>query len=150
MKFIVFNIVVAVALVYLVSNKESGFDVSLPKLGDITAAAEQVLDRAPSSFEKFRNTVEAPTISNADLTESKLPAVPTLVAERPVTQVPVPEAEPAAKPTVEPAIARRRAEVLGQSSAPPPTPVRLAGNRRQKLLDLAEEMEYLAAEYSVQ
>lgn len=150
MKFIVFNIVVAVALIYLVSNKDSGFDVSLPKLGDITAAAEQALDRAPSAFEKFRNTVEAPTISNADLSESKPPATPTPVAERPVTQVPVPEAPKSVEPAVEPAVARRRAEVLEEKSTTPSAPVQLVTNRRRQLLDLAEEMEYLAAEFSVQ
>jgi hypothetical protein len=146
MKFIIFNIVVAVALIYLVANKDSGFDVSLPKFGDVTAAAGQALDRAPAQFEKFRNTVEAPTISDADLTESELPAVPTPVAARPATKVPVPKAEPA----VEPAVARRRAEVLEVRPATPATPVRLATNRRRQLLDLAEEMEYLAAEFSVQ
>lgn len=150
MKFIVFNIVVAVALIYLVANKDSGFDVSLPKFGDVTAAAGEALDRAPAAFEKFRNTVEAPTISNADLTESKIPEVPTQVAERPVTHVPVPEAEPAAEPAVAPIVALRRAEVLGELAVAPTAPVRLATNRRRQLLDLAEEMEYLAAEFSVQ
>jgi len=156
MKFIVFNVVVAVALIYLVSNKDSGFDVSLPKFGDVTAAAGQALDRAPSPFEKFSNTVEAPTISDADLIESKPPAVkfaavePTPVAERPVTKVPVPEALQPAEPVVEPAVARRRAEVLEGRPATPSAPVRLATNRRRQLLDLAEEMEYLAAEFSVQ
>lgn len=150
MKFIVFNIVVAVALIYLVSNKDSGFDVSLPKFGDVTAAAEQALDRAPSAFEKFRNTVEAPTISNADLSEGKPPATPTPVAERPVTQVPVPEAPKSIERAVEPAVARRRAEVLEEKSTTPSAPVRLVTNRRRQLLDLAEEMEYLAAEFSVQ
>ena len=48
MKFIVFNIVVAVALIYLVDNKDNGVDVSLPKFGDVTAAAGQVLDRTRS------------------------------------------------------------------------------------------------------
>jgi len=160
MKFIIFNIVVAAALIYLVSNKDSGFDVSLPKFGDLTAAAAQALDRAPSPFEKFQNTVEAPTIADADLVASKPPpakiaaVAPTPVAERPVTQVPVPEAlqpaESAAELAVEPAVARRRAEVLGERSTTPPEPVRLATDRRQQLLDLAEEMEYLSAEYSVQ
>ncbi len=152
MKFIVFNIVVAVALIYLVSNKDSGFDVSLPKYGDVAAAAEKVLDPKPSQFEEFRNTAEAPTIDNADLIESKPPAaqvaavVPTPVAERPVTQVPVPKAPV----SIDPAVARRRAEVLGERPATLAAPVRLATNRRRQLLDLAEEMEYLAAEFSVQ
>ncbi len=150
MKFIIFNIVVAVALIYLVANKDSGFDVSLPKFGDVTAAAGEALDRAPAAFEKFRNTVEAPTISNADLAASKLAAEPTPVAERPVTQVPVPEPEPAVEPAVAPDVALRRAEVLEDGPATPAAPVRLATNRRRQLLDLAEEMEYLAAEFSVQ
>lgn len=150
MKFIIFNIVVAVALIYLVANKDSGFGVSLPKFGDVTAAAGEALDRAPAAFEKFRNTVEAPSIDSADLSASKLPATPTPVAERPVTHVPVPEAEPAAEPAVAPIVALRRAEVLAEKSAAPSVPVRLATNRRRQLLDLAEEMEYLAAEFSVQ
>lgn len=149
MKFIVFNIVVAVALVYLVSNKDNGFDVSLPTFGDATASAEQVLDRVPSPFEKFQNTVEAPTISDADLIESKIPAVPTPVAERPVTKVPVPKAPKSVEPVVDPAVAQRRAEVLGEKAIAPSAPVQLITDRRRQLLDLAEEMEYLAAEFSV-
>jgi hypothetical protein len=149
MKFIVFNIVVAVALVYLVSNKDSGFDVSLPKLGDVTAAAGQALDRAPAAFEKFRNTVEAPTISDADLIERQPLDVPIPVAERPLTTVPVPAVSKPVEPVVEPAVAQRRAEVLGHGPVTPAAPVRLATNRRRQLLDLAEEMEYLAAEFSV-
>lgn len=150
MKFIVFNIVVAVALIYLVSNRDSGLDISLPKLNSVTAAAEQTLDRTPSPFEKFRNTVEAPTISNADLAEGKIPEVPTPVAERPVTKVPVPEATKSAELVVEPAVAQRRAEVLGETAVTPSAPVQLITDRRRQLLDLAEEMEYLAAEFSVQ
>ena len=41
MKFIVFNIVVAAALIYLVANKDNGVDIALPNLNAVTAAALQ-------------------------------------------------------------------------------------------------------------
>ena len=171
MKFIVFNIVVAVALVYLVANKDNGFDVSLPnldsKLGDVTAAAEQAFDRAAPLGQQALASIDAPTIADADLIDSApepelkvaaaapapvfeppLPAPHVIeVATRQTHVIKAPKPRDRA-PSSE--VARRRAEVLGEGPVTAPGPVRSAADRRRQLLDLAEEMEYLAAEFSVQ
>ncbi len=177
MKFIVFNIVVAVALIYLVANKDNGIDIALPKLDGVTAAAEQVLERAPAAepqsdriapAPKPKNPfsiidgsetaaappiVDAPVIDAADLVP---PYLGTQVADAPVIDAadlaPRKVAAPIATSTapLDAAVARRRAEVLGEGPVVSATPVQAATDRRRQLLDLAEEMEYLAAEFSVQ
>ncbi len=179
MKFIVFNIVVAVALIYLVANKDNGIDIALPKLGDVTAAAEQVLERAPaaepqadpvppaaqaknpfsiiddseSEIAAAAPVVDAPVIDAADLVP---PYLGTQVADAPVIDAadlaPRKVAAPIATSTapLDAAVARRRAEVLGEGPVVSAAPVQAATDRRRQLLDLAEEMEYLAAEFSVQ
>jgi hypothetical protein len=174
MKFIVFNIVVAVALVYLVANKDNGLDVSLPKLGDVTAAAEQVLGRASAAVPQTRTEAPAPQAENPfsvmPETDSAA-AAPKISPEAPLFDAPVIDKEDLSPPPVEvaaaevpaakvpsaeapqpldPAVAQRRAEVLGETAATPSAPVQLITDRRRRLLDLAEEMEYLAAEFSVQ
>ncbi len=177
MKFIVFNIVVAVALIYLVSNKDNGVNVPLPKLGDVTAAAGQVLERASAEPEQSETDTSAPKPANpfSIISETEIAAATPLV-DAPVidasdlvppylgTQVadaPVIDAADLAPPRVETpvatpplpldtAVARRRAEVLGEGPVASPEPLRASTDRRRQLLDLAEEMEYLAAEFSVQ
>lgn len=165
MKFIVFNIVVAAALVYLVANKDTGFDVSLPKFGGVTAAAEQVLDPKPVPASESENPFsimpetdsavavpkvapeeplfDAPVIDREDM---PTPSTEMAAAEAPVVRAPA----AAAPRPLDPAVAQRRAEVLGERTVAPSAPVQLITDRRRQLLDLAEEMEYLAAEFSVQ
>jgi hypothetical protein len=169
MKFIVFNIVVAVALIYLVANKDNGVDVSLPKFGDVTAAAGQVLDRTPAAEPQSPAVPPAPKPANpfSIINETKIAAAaPAPFVDAPVidasdlvppylgTQVaaaPVIDAADLKPPQpLETAVARRRAEILGEGPATSPKPVRPATERRRQLLDLAEEMEYLAAKFSVQ
>ncbi len=164
MKFIVFNIVVAGALIYLVTMKDTGVDVSIPKLDEVTAAAEQVFDRRPAAEEQTQTVASVPKSENPFSLEyggDAAAAPPAPRADQSIVDAPVIDTadlapQPMLAPVVEapkplePAVARRRAEVLGETPAAPPEPVRRAGDRRQQLLDLAEEMEYLAAEFSVQ
>jgi hypothetical protein len=167
MKFIVFNIVVAIALIYLVANKDNGADVALPKLGDVKAAADQVLDRAPAKPQQAETVtpspksanpfsivnqteiaaatpvVDAPVIDASDLVP---PYLGTQVAAAPV----IDDADLETPQRLDTALAQRRAEVLGEGPVSSLEPVRASTDRRRQLLDLAEEMEYLAAEFSVQ
>ena len=157
MKFIVFNIVVAVALIYLVANKDIGFDVSVPKLAKVTAAADQILDRTPAEATQTRAAAAAPKPANP----FSLVSLSEVVAAPPAPFVDAPVIDDAdlaisnagtlaaVTPTPrDPAVARRRAEVLGAGPGTPPD-LRPVADRRRQLLDLAEEMEYLAAEFSV-
>jgi hypothetical protein len=171
MKFIVFNVVVAVALVYLVANRDNDFDVSLPNLDDVSAAAEKTLDRVVPSAPEKTPIVDAPIIVTADLAtrfsvpEPEVPEVevtpPLPVVEAPPLpaipeiKVPVRQAHnvivpPPTGSTVDPAVAQRRAEVLGEGTVTAPDSVQPTADRRRQLLDLAEEMEFLAAEFAVQ
>ncbi|NNE84841.1 MAG: hypothetical protein HKN28_12820 [Alphaproteobacteria bacterium] len=167
MKFIVFNVVVAVALVYLVANRDNGFDVSLPSLDDVSAAAEKTLDKVVPSAPEEPAIVDAPIIVTADLAtrfstpepevkvtppvpvvEAPLPAIPEIkVPVREAHNVVVPPPEGA---TVDLAVAQRRAEVLGEGSVTAADSVQPTADRRRQLLDLAEEMEFLAAEFATQ
>ena len=177
MKFIVFNIVVAAALIYLVANQDDTVNVTLPKVSDITAAAGQVFDRTsaaetptqtvtpalqpanPFSIVGDREVaaispvVDAPVIDASDLVP---PYLGTQIAAAPVIDdadlVPRKVAATGAAPPqpLDTAVARRRAEVLGDGPVTSLQPVQSSTERRRQLLDLAEEMEYLAAEFSVQ
>jgi len=167
MKFIVFNIVVAGALIYLFANNDNGADVSLPKLDDVTAAAEQLLDRTRAKIRQTQTDLPGQNSANPDsvVPKSEFAAAPPPVAEEPLLDAPViDEAElapPASEARVaeapeadtrqplEPAVARRRAEVLGEAPGTSFKPVQPTAGRRQQLLDLAEEMEFLAAEFSI-
>ena len=60
MKFIVFNIVVAAALIYLVANQDDTVNVTLPKVSDITAAAGQVFDRTSAAETPTQTDTPAP------------------------------------------------------------------------------------------
>lgn len=167
MKFIVFNVVVAVALVYLVANRDNGFEVSLPNLDDVSAAAEKTLDRVVPSAPEEPAIVDAPIIMTADLAtrfsdlEPKIVAAPPLPAVEaplpaiPEIKVPVREAHnvivpPPTGSTVDLAVAQRRAEVFGEGSVTAPESIQPPADRRRQLLNLAEEMEFLAAEFAVQ
>lgn len=161
MKFIVFNVVVAVALIYLVANKGSGLDVSLPKFDDVTAAAEKTLDRVVSPVEPTPIIVDAPTIAAADLTTRLVvpkprvtvtppPLPPVPVVEVPVRQAHVVTVPPPSSTPLDLTVAQRRAEVLGEASVTSPELPQKTPDRRRQLLDLAEEMEFLAAEFAVQ
>ena len=173
MKFIVFNIVVAAALIYLVANQGSGLDVSLPKLDGVTASAEKIFDSAlppAPPTPPARDRVDAPTIAAADLTtrlETRLevpepepqeaavaPPLPAAVPPLPTVpaiEIPVREAHVLRPPApikapLDLTVAQRRAEVLDEA----PEPAQATSDRRRQLLDLAEEMEFLAAEFTTQ
>lgn len=161
MKFIVFNVVVAAALVFLVANKDGAIDMSLPKLGDVTAAAETAFDRVVPPVKQAPVIVDAPVIADADLmTRLVVPEPPEAVTPPPLPPVPVVEVPlreahvvtvPPLKSTpLDLTVAQRRAEVLGEVSVASPELLQKTADRRRQLLDLAEEMEYLAAEFSVQ
>jgi len=165
MKFVVFNIVVAAALVYLVANRDSGLDISLPGLGEVKAAADRVLEPkpapAPQAENPFSVVPEADHAAALDVTPEK-PLFDAPVIDREdlpsaTSQVAAADKSAAEAPQpLAPDVARRRAEVLGEPSATPATPtvpepaVEPVADRRRQLLDLAEEMEYLAADLSVQ
>lgn len=175
MKFLVFNVVVAAALIYLVADKDSDFRAALPTLDGISGTVEQAAERLAPQANPEPAAVDAPTIADADLVDAaaedapnREPASAPQVVENlpplvpPVIEVPVrqvhtvtpppaaqPAAEPAAIPAVEPAVVQRRAEVLGTAPAGTGEALSQPAERRRQLLDLAEEMEYLAAEFAV-
>ena len=97
--------------------------------------------------------VDAPVIDASDLVP---PYLGTQIAAAPVIDdadlVPRKVAATGAAPPqpLDTAVARRRAEVLGDGPVTSLQPVQSSTERRRQLLDLAEEMEYLAAEFSVQ
>ena len=200
MRFLVFNIVVAGALIYLVANNDDG-KIDLPSLDDISWQAEQALDRvsaevprlksdAPAPAEKPENPFsvvpqsdtaaspppaeeplfDAPVIDKEDLPPPAAEPAPTPLPEpvRRVARLPVADAAPApaaapleqvartplaeAPPPPPPLaadVAQRRAEVLGEAPLTSLAPVQPDADRRRQLLDLAEEMEFLAAEFAV-
>ncbi len=168
MKFLVFNLVVAAALIYLVADQDNGLDVSLPSIGDVTAAAEKTLDRVTPPAPPVPAQVDAPVIADEDLQTrmalakpqpkpevAEAPPVPPAdapLAPTPVVEVATREAHviTAPPPDGDPAIARRRAEVLGEGPVGDLDLAQPTTDRRRQLLDLAEEMEFLAAEFAVQ
>jgi hypothetical protein len=168
MKFLLFNLVVAGALVYLFTADRA----------DVQAAADRVYETAGDIKAVARSAVgKGRELLRGDDTASSRPNPPPRVANQPPPRIEppaAPYAAPAAPPVappvdrvareisrlpVSPEVARRRDEVLGtvpptptQAPAPAPTPEIKRGEklmspsqRQKELFALAEEMELFYA-----
>jgi|GEM_PF-1751776 len=158
MKFLIFNIVVAVALVHLFTG-----DVTrVGALVDRAVAAVQPQSQPVSATPAVANLAPPAQTQPISQVKEAQPALPALAdpvtVTKPIVQSPPVNGGPQ-EAVVEPAIAERRDEVLWGTAAPdfsadddaapfpdvfiddePETP-QSSADRRQALLTLAEEME---------
>jgi hypothetical protein len=143
MKFLVFNLIVAVALIYLFSDKEGGINAIGEKTFDVVDSIKSKTESIASSTIKEQAPapkVPPPLIPQANIVlESAKPvSVPVL---------PIPKIQPF---ELDPIISGRRDEIMETSSKPTPGPEDNAfmtrQERRQALMKLAEDMEYFSAE----
>lgn len=161
MRFLLFNIVVVVALVHLFAGDPSNIGASVERAAEkLRTTVADVANPAPKP---------APTAEPAPQPEPVRPAPPKQVAEAIAEPVAPPLPEPVAveKPVVHEApvpdaeTAARRDEVLWGSVAPDlapdtfldafdqpavPQPADTTRDRRQALMTLAEEMELFSLE----
>jgi len=153
MRFLVFNIVVAAALVYLFTADRA----------DIHAAADKAYGVAETVRTKAEDVVaslrDRPIAVETEVPEEREIAAPTEpkpapVAAKPSTTEPPavpPLPEPELVPAVTPEVAARRAEVLAEGpvrgeTRPADVGAVTAIDRRRDLHRLAEEMELFSAE----
>jgi len=169
MRFLLFNLIVAGALVYLLSDGGLSERVrqSLALVGDRLGTAPAAAPAAPTAVPAPRATATpAPAPRSEPLAEQAVaaaaadpadaPAAPVVEATAPPapvasetaasTPTPVTPAATELVPTSDPAVQRRRAEVLG--TAPAETAATTEGFmspqlRRRELQVLSEEMELL-------
>ncbi len=159
MKFLIFNLTVAAALFYLVTADRSEFQAAAGRVhdaaGEIKSMAEDAMDKGRKALEKKTSRAEpapAPVkmekVEKVETVEKSPPPVPeTTLAKAPVA------AQAAARPVVtEPAVAKRRDEILGGMTAANSAVALEDGERmmnpqqrRKELFNLAEEMELLYA-----
>lgn len=127
MKFILFNLVVTGALVFLIADK-GGTTVEIPTLDDISARVEAAFDGAPA----LRDTAQSTDMSIRNTTAPVEAALGDDLAppSENIAPLPVPTAAPAATPDVAPTLAPAaapRAEPVRAEPAPEPVgPVELA------------------------
>jgi len=156
MRFLVFNIVVAAALVYLFTADRADIHAAADKAYGV---AETVRTKAGDVVASLRDRpaeVERVEAAVPDAPEIAFPAEPE---PAPVAANPAPPEPPAAPPlpepelvpAVTPEVAARRAEVLAEGPvrgeiAPADERAATAIDRRRDLHRLAEEMELFSAE----
>jgi len=157
MRFLVFNVVVAAALVYLFTADRADIHAAADKAYGV---AETVRAKAGGMVASLRDgaaeieEIEDPVPDVPEIAASAKPT-PASVAARPAPPeppaAPPPPPEPELVPAATPEVAARRAEVLAVS--PVRTEVRPADegapaaiDRRRDLHRLAEEMELFSAE----
>ncbi len=174
MKFILFNLVVTGALVFLVLDKEGAsveMPVNLPGPAELAERVEGLFDDETDKSEPapvFTNTAPVEAVLGDDLApkaksstpaevvvEEILPLAPVEEAPEPAkapAKPPVLVAEVAPPPGLAPDVAKRRAEVLGvpKPAVRPATSLSAGAReslteRRLKLESLAEEMELMSA-----
>ena len=154
MKSLVFNLLVVGALGFLL------FDGNPPT--SIRGAVDKVAATADQLVDKGRALVDKPAPRpRAKPVPRVTPKPEPVVVTTPVTATPVEQAPPPARPSkvaaapapkLDPAVARRRAEVLGElpdsaAMAPKVAPRFMAPRvRRTELNKLAEDMELLFVE----
>lgn len=138
MKFLAFNLVVAAALVYLVAGDKGGANaVSTHAVKAVTEVNQFARDAVTAG----KDLISPPVVVAAKRSQNLAPA------PAPIPRTPVSHAElapPPAAPSLPPAVKKRRDEVLGNTPLPTPEPVSTAvinDDRRQQLLNLAEQME---------
>ncbi|NKB21517.1 MAG: hypothetical protein GKS01_13570 [Alphaproteobacteria bacterium] len=179
MKFLAFNLAVGVALVFLFTADKGDVHKAVDRAHNLAAdikqmAKEKVGHISPPKVTEVKPTpvasvpVAKPTAQPAAEPAKPVEAVPLapVLAEKqtasappvppavtpPPSAVPSPTKAGGAPSTLDPAVAKRRAEVLSENPIADPTPVLKKGDklmsvsdRRRELLSLAEEMELLYA-----
>jgi hypothetical protein len=154
MKFLIFNIAVAAALIFLFTADKVDLQVAVTQAheaaGEVKKIARKIAGDGRSLIRKAAGDVE----EKAPVVEAPKPVAPEPVAPppAPVRLAKAPEAI-AAPPPLPPEVAARRAEILSGVMAPETgSPVLKQGEklmtsseRRRELLSLAEEMELLYA-----
>lgn len=174
MKFLVFNLAVAAALVFLFTADRGDVQKMAGQVHDAAADVKAYAKRTLNKGEKMLEPVPAASSTTTEPERQAAPAKPAPVHppkqtnETPPTVSPSPvprqarriaEAAPAASiPSLKPDVAKRRQEVL--DGLPPAAPATTKGaspklqegarlmtaaDRRKELLSLAEEMELLYA-----
>lgn len=170
MKFVLFNIAVVAALFVLFNPDRADFRALADRASESVGVARGAVEKAIAGEKQAAkadvgNVKPAPVKAAADrkVFEEKVEEAPVAPAPAPrvaptpkpaikpvrvAAQEPGPTPQPAAEPTLDPAVAKRRAEVLGlapptSNEALPPATDKLmsAEERRRELFSLAEEME---------
>jgi hypothetical protein len=179
MKFLAFNLAVGLALVFLFTadkgdvhkavDRAHSLATDMKKLAKETVGAGAVQTKALAKIahDEKPSAASVPEVKAVTKIEMPAKAVP-IAAVLPKNQtVSAPPAPPAVAPpsalsspikaggapsNLDPAVAKRRAEVLNDNPSPDPTLVLKKGDklmstsdRRRELLSLAEEMELLYA-----
>jgi hypothetical protein len=126
MKFLVFNAIVAAALLYLFNDGQFDGEWSIKGL----------LDRSVADVSATPKPATKPTITPDPAPEPKLvkaaPAAPKAIDTA---------------PKIDPAVAKRRAEVLAVSTKAPASPPFISNEtRRDSLMTMAEDMELFSVE----
>jgi hypothetical protein len=174
MKFLAFNLAVGLALIFLFTadkgdvhkavDRAHDLAADMKKLAKETVGSKTVQTDAPAKIAAVAPALEVKIPAKIEAPAKAVPIAPVLPKKQVVSAPPAPPAvvPPSALPSrkkaggapsiLDPAVAKRRAEVLNDNPTPDPTPVlkkgdRLmsASDRRRELLALAEEMELLYA-----
>lgn len=157
MKFLMFNLVVAGALVYLFTAERA----------DVHAAADRIYETADEIKSVARNAVgKGRRLLQGNEAEPARSIPPALQTRPQIQQNPTPKAAPVPPPVkqiarqgsipnLSPEVIRRRNEVLGNVTQPPKQTVipeikkgerfMSSAQRQKELFSLAEEMELLYA-----
>ena len=164
MKFLLFNLVVAGALVYLFTADRADVHMAADKVyeaaGDIKSVARNAVGKGRKLL-RGDDAAPAPLpVAPKPLPKTEQKPVPKVSPAPPpvkrlVRSAPAPVVSPKVVPTLPPEVAHRRAEVLG-TAPPKPAPRPIAeikqgegfmspAERRKELFSLAEEMELLYA-----
>lgn len=152
MKFLMFNLVVAAALVFLFAGDKGDLAAIA---GKAERAVEQIKTKAVEVIkpaeEVSQKPVSAPAAAPVPAIEKKAPPAPKPPpVAKAETAPPVPEKTVAARtpqPPLPPEVKKRRAEVLNDAGAPAPKAGKFmsSGDRKRELLMLSEEMELFSA-----
>lgn len=168
MKFIFFNLAVVAALFYLFQADRSDFraaaDRAYDAVDEVQALAKDVAKNATRQGSRLLKEHETPAAdprewntpipgtAEAPPAPPPAPAVVSVPAVSTETEPPATDAAATASPLLaDPAVARRRAEVLGSGDGQPAlAPALVEGTalmapeeRRRQLFSLAEDMEFM-------
>ncbi len=166
MKFLIFNLTVAAALFYLVTADRAEFQAAAGRVhdvaGEIKSMAEDAVDKGRKVLDEKTSRAEpAPAMMPVETAEkqpqARTPAEPPPPAPEAAPEIAVAKAPVAAAPVAvaivtDPAVAKRRDEILGGVAAEEPgfalkegARMMTPAQRRRELFNLAEEMELLYA-----
>ncbi|MBK19966.1 MAG: hypothetical protein CMM52_14130 [Rhodospirillaceae bacterium] len=174
MKFLAFNLAVGAALFFLFTADKSDIQSAVNQAHGLAEQVKEIARKSidqetkkemvseslspvpdPPVSEKLAKTeppAEAVPIAPVLPEKQVAPPPPAPSAVAPTTAQPSPKVAGGVPTDLDPAVAKRRAEVLGDSAPPASEPVLKKGeklmsssDRRRELLSLAEEMELLYA-----